>query len=212
MEEVKKSCYDSAQELLDKLKKNEEAVGKDVLSTRYKKRYESLKQDICSELTTVMRSFIFGGLYVAHDDKDGANAIIERVNQIFAEEKEKGTITRAKDIAMTTYKVEEFLNAICMLNCRIRYEAYGPYWITQCHQYESDNKDYQWYNSLTHMWYSNSGQIWVRQDGEQNWAFGFYYPPNKEALDEEYTKEKERIVEWDKTHWEKINLPQFVVK
>ena len=209
MEDVKKNCYDSAQELLDKLKKNEEAVDKDELNTRYKKRYEALKQDICNALTEVMRSFIFGGLYVTHGDKTSADEIFKRADAIFAEEKEKGTITRAKEIAMTTYKIEEFINAICMLNCRIRYEAYAPYWLSQC-RYHEGNEEYQWYNTLVNMWYSNTAKTWVRQNGEI-WDFGIYYPPNEEELKKTYEDEKTYIIEWEKKHWAEINLPQFVV-
>ena len=211
MEEVKKNCYDFAQELLDKLKKNEEAVSKEELATRYKKRYAHLKSQICEQLTEVMQSFIFGNLYVAHGDTKSADEIFQRVNTIFEEEKAKGTISRAKDIAMTTYRVEEFLNAICMLNCRIRYEAYGPYWLSQCYTPSNGNEEYQWYNELYHMWYSKTKEMWIRQNGEK-YYFGVYFPPTKELMQKSYEDDKKSIIAWEKEHWAKLNLPQFIAE
>lgn len=211
MEEVKNNCYDSAQELLDKLKKNEEAVSKEELNTRYKKRYANLKQQICAQLTEVMRSFIFGNLYVVHGDTKSADEIFERVNAIFEEEKAKGTITRAKEIAMTTYSLVEFLNAISMLNCRIRYEAYGPYWLSQCCNYPGESEEYQWYNKLYHMWYSETKEMWIRQSGEK-YYFGVYFPPTKELMLKSYEEDKKSISEWEKEHWTKLNLSQFIVE
>lgn len=210
MEEAKKNCYDIAQELLDKLKKNEESISKEELNTRYKKSYENLKAEICKALTEVMRSFIFGSLYVKHGDRDSAKKIFDKVDEIFAEEKENGTIQRAKEIAMITYKLEEFVNAICYLNCRIRYEAYGPYWVSQCQSYNGDNDTYKWYNGIIHMWYNVKDKMWVRQDGEQKYSFGIYFPPTQEDLMKEYEEDKEELKKWEKEHWTKLNLPQFV--
>lgn len=161
---------------------------------RYASVLKKYHTDIIAGVNEILSSFWFGGLYIKKGRQ--ADALCREIQQIIDDESAKGELKRLKDILFQTYSLDEFLNAACRVNCRIRYEAYAPYWTGTCEKKPLpagipwaglDASGAAWYNSMIDMYWHDGYGIWV---SEKEAAWRGSLPPTDELCEAEYEKEK----------------------
>lgn len=165
---------------------------------RYASVLKKYRTEIIAGANEILRHFWFGGLYVKKDGQ-ASDALRREIQKIIDDESAKGEMKRLKDILFQTYSLEKFLNAACRVCCRVRYEAYAPYWISICEKKHLtdgipwaglDTSGMAWYNSMIDMYWHYRYGLWVAEK-ETVWWAGL--PPTKELCGAEYAKERKAM-------------------
>ena len=187
------NIYSETAEKLRLLGVNETKMSKEQF-VRYASVLEKYRTEIIAGANQILRSFWLSGLIV---EKGGqSDAVCRAIQKIISSEAAKGEMKRLKDILFQTYSLDEFLTAACRVHCKIRYEAYAPYWTHRCKKKPlPDGIDWigmeaagaVWYNSMIDMYWHDGYGIWV---SEKEAAWRGSLPPTDELCEAEYEKEK----------------------
>ena len=176
---------------LDKLRLNETQMSQEQF-VRYASVLKKYRKEIIAGANQILRHFWLSGLLVEKDSE----ALRDSVQGIINNESAKGEMKRLKDILFQTYSLDEFLTAAYRVHCKIRYEAYAPYWTHRCKKKPlPDGIDWigmeaagaVWYNSMIDMYWHDGYGIWV---SEKEAAWRGSLPPTDELCEAEYEKEK----------------------
>lgn len=103
--------------LVEKLKNNEEKIGKEVLQTRYKKPYERLRSEIKITANTLISKRLTENLLVI-DDEIG-HCFIDTVKRLLEDKKDAGLDKRLGKMLSEDYDVDGFLNLVVSLQQEI---------------------------------------------------------------------------------------------
>ena len=178
---------------LDKLRLNETQMSQEQF-VRYASVLKKYRTEIIAGANQILRSFWLSGLIV---EKGGqSDAVCRAIQKIISSEAAKGEMKQLKDILFQTYSLDKFLTAAYRVHCKIRYEAYAPYWTHRCKKKPlPDGIDWigmeaagaVWYNSMIDMYWHDGYGIWV---SEKEAAWRGSLPPTDELCEAEYEKEK----------------------
>ena len=187
------NIYSETAEKLRLLGVNETKMSKEQF-VRYASVLEKYRTEIIAGANQILRSFWLSGLIV---EKGGqSDAVCRAIQKIISSEAAKGEMKQLKDILFQTYALDKFLTAACRVHCKIRYEAYAPYWTHRCKKKPlPDGIDWigmeaagaVWYNSMIDMYWHDGYGIWV---SEKEAAWRGSLPPTDELCEAEYEKEK----------------------
>ena len=187
------NIYSETAEKLRLLGVNETKMSKEQF-VRYASVLEKYRTEIIAGANQILRSFWLSGLIV---EKGGqSDAVCRAIQKIISSEAAKGEMKQLKDILFQTYSLDKFLTAACRVHCKIRYEAYAPYWTHRCKKKPlPDGIDWigmeaagaVWYNSMIDMYWHDGYGIWV---SEKEAAWRGSLPPTDELREAEYEKEK----------------------
>lgn len=178
-------------EKLGKLRRNEEQMTPEQ-KKQYAKSLMALKKQICADASDLLLSWCLGGLWVIESDQGGIEAIEYRTRRIIEEEQKNGEMKRLGKILLSTYSIGEFLAASSRLCNRIRYEAYGPYWVSKC-EWNLSRREY--WNPIIQMWWDSDYEEWVSEEGSR-WTL--MLPPTEKLLKKRYQEEKDDYERWAK--------------
>lgn len=185
--------YKETVEKLRKLRLNETQMSQEQF-VRYASVLKKYRREIITGANEILSHFWFGGLYIKKGRQ--ADVLCKEIQQIIDDESAKGEMKRLKDILFQTYSLDEFLTAAYRVHCKIRYEAYAPYWTHRCKKKPlPDGIDWigmeaagaVWYNSMIDMYWHDGYGIWV---SEKEAAWRGSLPPTDELCEAEYEKEK----------------------
>ena len=187
------NIYSETAEKLRLLGVNETKMSKEQF-VRYASVLEKYRTEIIAGANQILRSFWLSGLIV---EKGGqSDAVCRAIQKVISSEAAKGEMKQLKDILFQTYSLDKFLTAACRVHCKIRYEAYAPYWTHRCKKKPlPDGIDWigmeaagaVWYNSMIDMYWHDGYGIWV---SEKEAAWRGSLPPTDELCEAEYEKEK----------------------
>ena len=96
--------------LVEKLKNNEEKVGKEVLQTRYKKPYEKLRSEIKITANTLINRKLTENLLVT--DNERGYCFLDTVKRLLKHKKEKGIDKKLGKMLSEDYDVDGFLSLV----------------------------------------------------------------------------------------------------
>lgn len=176
-------------EKLGKLRRNEEQMSPEQ-RRQYAKNLQAFRRQICADASAVLNDWCFGGLRVIKTDQGGIDSIIRRSRMICEKEKRDGEFKRLGRILLTTYSVDEFLDAGVRIHNRIWYEAYAPYWISRC-VWNEERKT--WWNPIIKMWWVPRWREWVSQEGDR-WTV--MLPPTEDLVRKQYQEDKANYEKW----------------
>lgn len=188
--------YKETVEKLRKLRLNETQMSQEQF-VRYASVLKKYRREIITGANEILSHFWFGGLYIKKGRQ--ADVLCREIQQIIDDESAKGEMKRLKDILFQTYSLNELLNAACRVKCRIRYEAYAPYWTGTCEKkpllegipwVELDASGATWYNGMIDMYWHDWYGIWV---AEKEAAWRESLPPTEELCEAEYEKERKAM-------------------
>ncbi len=187
------NIYSETAEKLRLLGVNETKMSKEQF-VRYASVLEKYRTEIIAGANQILRSFWLSGLIV---EKGGqSDAVCRAIQKIISSEAAKGEMKQLKDILFQTYSLDKFLTAACRVHCKIRYEAYAPYWTHRCKKKPlpdgiawigMEAAGAVWYNSMIDMYWHDWYGIWV---AEKEAAWRESLPPTEELCEAEYEKEK----------------------
>lgn len=190
------NIYSETAEKLRLLGVNETKMSKEQF-VRYASVLEKYRTEIIAGANQILRSFWLSGLIV---EKGGqSDAVCRAIQKIISSEAAKGEMKRLKDILFQTYSLDEFLTAACRVHCKIRYEAYAPYWTHRCKKKPlpdgitwigMEAAGAVWYNSMIDMYWHDWYGIWV---AEKEAAWRESLPPTEELCEAEYEKERKAM-------------------
>ena len=190
------NIYSETAEKLRLLGVNETKMSKEQF-VRYASVLEKYRTEIIAGANQILRSFWLSGLIV---EKGGqSDAVCRAIQKIISSEAAKGEMKQLKDILFQTYSLDKFLTAACRVHCKIRYEAYAPYWTHRCKKKPlPDGIDWigmeaagaVWYNSMIDMYWHDGYGIWV---SEKEAAWRGSLPPTDELCEAEYEKERKAM-------------------
>ena len=190
------NIYSETAEKLRLLGVNETKMSKEQF-VRYASVLEKYRTEIIAGANQILRSFWLSGLIV---EKGGqSDAVCRAIQKIISSEAAKGEMKQLKDILFQTYSLDKFLTAACRVHCKIRYEAYAPYWTHRCKKKPlPDGIDWigmeaagaVWYNSMIDMYWHDWYGIWV---AEKEAAWRESLPPTEELCEAEYEKERKAM-------------------
>ncbi len=187
------NIYLETAEKLRKLGINETKMSQEQF-VRYASVLKKYRRDIIAGADEILRQFWLGGILAKKGGQ--ADALCREIQRIIDDESAKGEMKRLKDILFQTYSLDEFLNAACRVHCRIRYEAYAPYWTGTCEKKPLpdgipwaglDASGAAWYNGMIDMYWHDKCKIWVAEK-ETAWRDGL--PPTKGLCEAEYMRER----------------------
>ena len=168
---------------IEKLKKNEEKVGKRELQTKFAKPYNALRQKIKAETNDLLYYLLIGCLPAAEGDgeNEGFLLFVSECQRIINEEKEAGTFKRIGRAIFLRHDLDAALTiGYDVLEPRILYEAYAHYWLQRCREYKG-----RWWNDIICMWWNPDHGQWERKsDGMVMWQSGL--PPTMELVSKKY--------------------------
>ena len=187
------NIYSETAEKLRLLGVNETKMSKEQF-VRYASVLEKYRTEIIAGANQILRSFWLSGLIV---EKGGqSDAVCRAIQKIISSEAAKGEMKQLKDILFQTYSLDKFLTAACRVHCKIRYEAYAPYWTHRCKKKPlpdgiawigMEAAGAVWYNSMIDMYWHDGYGILV---SEKEAAWRGSLPPTDELCEAEYEKEK----------------------
>ncbi len=190
------SIYSETAEKLRLLGVNETKMSKEQF-VRYASVLEKYRTEIIAGANQILRSFWLSGLIV---EKGGqSDAVCRAIQKIISSEAAKGEMKQLKDILFQTYSLDKFLTAACRVHCKIRYEAYAPYWTHRCKKKPlpdgiawigMEAAGAVWYNSMIDMYWHDWYGIWV---AEKEAAWRESLPPTEELCEAEYEKERKAM-------------------
>lgn len=182
MESEKKNVVAELEELLDRKKKNDTGVAKELLETKYKKHYDSLKNNISENLIKVINSFVLMGFEFIKGDDEDEHLFVEKAKKVIDEESKKGTFKKAQEVAFTTYSLDKALEVVIPVHERISTEAYMEYWLSKCIPCTAPG--YSYYNSIIEMYYNAEHQQWEKEEnGVITWTIK--HPPTREMYEKD---------------------------
>lgn len=190
------SIYSETAEKLRLLGVNETKMSKEQF-VRYASVLEKYRTEIIAGANQILRSFWLSGLIV---EKGGqSDAVCRAIQKVISSEAAKGEMKQLKDILFQTYSLDKFLTAACRVHCKIRYEAYAPYWTHRCKKKPlpdgiawigMEAAGAVWYNSMIDMYWHDWYGIWV---AEKEAAWRESLPPTEELCEAEYEKERKAM-------------------
>ncbi len=190
------NIYSETAEKLRLLGVNETKMSKEQF-VRYASVLEKYRTEIIAGANQILRSFWLSGLIV---EKGGqSDAVCRAIQKIISSEAAKGEMKQLKDILFQTYSLDKFLTAACRVHCKIRYEAYAPYWTHRCKKKPlpdgiawigMEAAGAVWYNSMIDMYWHDGYGIWV---AEKEAAWRESLPPTEELCEAEYEKERKAM-------------------
>ena len=190
------SIYSETAEKLRLLGVNETKMSKEQF-VRYASVLEKYRTEIIAGANQILRSFWLSGLIV---EKGGqSDAVCRAIQKIISSEAAKGEMKQLKDILFQTYSLDKFLTAAYRVHCKIRYEAYAPYWTHRCKKKPlpdgiawigMEAAGAVWYNSMIDMYWHDWYGIWV---AEKEAAWRESLPPTEELCEAEYEKERKAM-------------------
>lgn len=190
------NIYSETAEKLRLLGVNETKMSKEQF-VRYASVLEKYRTEIIAGANQILRSFWLSGLIV---EKGGqSDAVCRAIQKIISSEAAKGEMKKLKDILFQTYSLDKFLTAACRVHCKIRYEAYAPYWTHRCKKKPlpdgiawigMEAAGAVWYNSMIDMYWHDWYGIWV---AEKEAAWRESLPPTEELCEAEYEKERKAM-------------------
>jgi len=186
--------YLETAEKLRKLGINETKMSQEQF-VRYASVLKKYRMDIIAGANEILKHFWLSGIMIRKGDAQ-AGAICKEITAVINDEAAKGEMKRLKDILFQTYSLNEFLNAACRMHCRIRYEAYAPYWTGTCEKKPLPNgipwiglgaSGAAWYNGMIDMYWHDRYGLWV---AEKETAWRDSLPPTRELCEAEYMRER----------------------
>ena len=123
------NIYSETAEKLDKLRRNETRMSQEQF-VRYTSALKKYRREIIAGANEILRYFWLNGIIAKNEGE--RNILCKEIQKIIDDEIAKGEMKRLKDILFQNYSLDEFLNAAYRVHCRIRYEAYAPYWTGTC--------------------------------------------------------------------------------
>lgn len=190
------NIYSETAEKLRLLGVNETKMSKEQF-VRYASVLEKYRTEIIAGANQILRSFWLSGLIV---EKGGqSDAVCRAIQKVISSEAAKGEMKQLKDILFQTYSLDKFLTAACRVHCKIRYEAYAPYWTHRCKKKPlpdgiawigMEAAGAVWYNSMIDMYWHDWYGIWV---AEKEAAWRESLPPTEELCEAEYEKERKAM-------------------
>ena len=188
--------YKETVEKLRKLRLNETQMSQEQF-VRYASVLKKYRTEIIAGANQILRSFWLSGLIV---EKGGqSDAVCRAIQKIISSEAAKGEMKQLKDILFQTYSLDKFLTAAYRVHCKIRYEAYAPYWTHRCKKKPlpdgiawigMEAAGAVWYNSMIDMYWHDWYGIWV---AEKEAAWRESLPPTEELCEAEYEKERKAM-------------------
>ena len=181
-------AYKELEEALGKLKRNETQMSEEQ-KRRYAKQLEAKIRQLASQ---VMREFLLSGIRIRKDDGDETAGKIEAVVR-----DEQGSMRKAMEILLSTYDMDEFLKALCPIQCRIFHEGYGLYWVSHCKP--TGDPEFPYTNDLIGMEWWEGHNEWAAtkmEDGKRTVDFKrgvtIMLPPTMELIQKDYQEEMQR--------------------
>ena len=103
--------------LIEKLKNNEEKVGKEILKTKYKKPYSKLKSEIKPVAERLMNESLLEGLLVSNNEK--GYLFLSKVSKLLKLKKQEGFSKILGKTLTEEYSITKFLGEVQGLKSEI---------------------------------------------------------------------------------------------
>lgn len=103
--------------LIEKLKNNEEKVGKELLKTKYKKPYSKLKSEIKQVAERLMNESLLEGLLVRNNEE--GHLFLSKVSKLLKLKKQEGFSKRLGKTLTEEYSITKFLSEVQGLKSEI---------------------------------------------------------------------------------------------
>lgn len=103
--------------LIEKLKNNEEKVGKDLLKTKYKKPYAKLKSEIKKVAEGLMNESLIEGLLVRNNEE--GYLFLSKVSKLLKLKKQEGFSKILGKVLTEEYSITKFLSEVQGLKSEI---------------------------------------------------------------------------------------------
>lgn len=178
------SEYNDVQELLAKLKRNEEKMTKEQ-KKQYAAQLKSYKHRIAELANKIGGEFIVSGCRIFNEDVN--EELMSGLYQICEHEKKGGSYKAASRILWKTYSIDEFLEILCPVHDRIWYEWYGPYWLSKV-VFDEERQVYTTPLLPGMHWEKNQ---WYSDDPDKL-QVTIMLPPTKELLDKVAVEDMEK--------------------
>lgn len=160
--------FNDLMELVNKCKKNREHVPEELLRTRYRKSFSSLKEKIKSYGEEIFPLMMVSSLRFLPEDsiEDYLPAIEDAVEKA----KEAGYPRKLGDALVKYCDIDLFYSYAIVVQYELEEKFYADYWIN--HTLVLGGK---YYNQIIDMWYDPEFSVW-----KNNKTFGLFWPPTKE--------------------------------
>jgi hypothetical protein len=114
---------------LDSLAQNRKEVSLDLLTTKYKKAYARLLDEIAYLAGEVIGDYVLAGVQFAPSAEDDKDLFMQEAKKIIEEErKPDGVYTKAINVLLETCDVRDMLIAVTPLRKRIILGLYAPFY------------------------------------------------------------------------------------
>ena len=119
-----KNHVDELKRLVEKLKKNESNISKEELSTKYKKSYMDLKNEIKKKADELIDEMLIKDLLIVKDER--GYKCLEDISRFIEEKKDEGIIRQCSDLIFKEYDVEKVVELTKVVKEGIN-EIYSKY-------------------------------------------------------------------------------------
>lgn len=109
-------------QLVEKLKKNEKQISKELLQTKYKSSYERLRKDISMTADLIVKDRVWSGIYIQKDLE--GEVLVRKIRELA---QNVGVKKKIHTALYVEYDVDRFLQVLDQFSDQVR-DLWYPYW------------------------------------------------------------------------------------
>ena len=109
-------------QLIEKLKKNEKQISKDLLQTKYKNSYDRLRKDISMTADLIVKDRVWSGIYIQKDLE--GEVLVRKIRELA---QNTGVKKKIHTALYVEYDVDRFLQVLDQFSDQVR-DLWYPYW------------------------------------------------------------------------------------
>ena len=109
-------------QLIEKLKKNEKQISKELLQTKYKNSYDRLRKDIGITADLIVKDRVWSGIYIQKDLE--GEVLVRKIKELA---QNVGVKKKIHTALYVEYDVDRFLQVLDQFSDQVR-DLWYPYW------------------------------------------------------------------------------------
>lgn len=178
---MKNGALELAQ-LVEKCRKNRQAVPESDLNGRYGKSFRSLKKEIAKEAEALIPELLVSGFPVLAGKE--MESLCEGIQAVVIRKSQEGYSKKMGDALVRFCDLELFLAYISLFQCDIAESVYMDYWLSH-----TVKRGETYYNEIIEMEYAPDLGIWLNDK-----AFGIYFSPEKDEFLEQVSIQRSEVL------------------
>ena len=171
-------------QLVEKCRKNRQAVPEADLNGRYAKSYRSLKKEIAEKAEALIPEMLVSDFPVLSGKE--MESLCEGIQDVINRKSQEGYSTKMGDALVSFCDLGVFLDYISLIQCDIAEYVYMDYWLSH-----TVKRGGTYYNEIIDMEYVPDLDIWIKDR-----AFGIYFPPEKDSYLECVASQRLELSTW----------------